>query len=116
MTAIDAFAALVPDQVRLAAGGAVSGRAPLREVPRREVPLREVPLPEGSLPDVPVIVLSATSGLSPRLRTQLTQRHARLIATVPRGQHTIVDGAGHYIHHDRPAAVIDAVTSVAAGR
>jgi pimeloyl-ACP methyl ester carboxylesterase len=32
-------------------------------------------------------------------------------ASVPRGHHVVLD-SGHYIHHDRPAAVIEAVTDV----
>jgi pimeloyl-ACP methyl ester carboxylesterase len=30
---------------------------------------------------------------------------------VPRGRHVVLE-SGHYIHHDQPAAVIEAVTDV----
>ena len=67
-----------------------------------------------SLPDVPMVVLSATTGLPARFRSRFTAVHARLAASAPRGRQIVVDGAGHYIHHDQPEVVVQAVTDVRA--
>lgn len=66
---------------------------------------------EGSLPDVPLIALSATEKPEP-IRQQSLAATAEVCASVPRGRHIVVDGSGHYIHHDRPATVIEAITDV----
>lgn len=59
-----------------------------------------------SPPEVPVVVLTATTGKRPDLQRRAQERHATL------GRQIIVDGAGHYIHHDRPQAVVDAIAAV----
>jgi pimeloyl-ACP methyl ester carboxylesterase len=63
-----------------------------------------------SLPAVPLVALSAT-----RKPAHLRDRSATLIDAVVAaagGRHVIVDGAGHYIHHDRPDIVIAEIQSV----
>ena len=62
-------------------------------------------------PRVPVIVLSATTGVPPELRTEMT-RLQREIATAAGGQHVEVPAAGHYIYRSQPQAVIDAIARV----
>ena len=39
----------------------------------------------------------------------------RLAATIPRARHTVVDGAGHALHLERPAEVADLIASWVAG-
>jgi pimeloyl-ACP methyl ester carboxylesterase len=67
-----------------------------------------------SLPDVPVVVLSATRGVPPRLRQRWTQLQAGVAAAARtgRGRHVVVADAGHAIHHDRPDLVAAAVLEV----
>jgi pimeloyl-ACP methyl ester carboxylesterase len=65
-------------------------------------------------PDVPVVVLSATTGLPARFRTRFTAVHARLAASAPRGRQIVVDNAGHYIHHQQPDVVVQAIADVRA--
>jgi pimeloyl-ACP methyl ester carboxylesterase len=67
-----------------------------------------------ALPDVPVIVLSATTGLPARFRSRFTAIHARLAASAPRGRQIVVADAGHYIHHQQPDVVVQAIADVRA--
>lgn len=67
-----------------------------------------------TLPDVPLIALSATTGASRGLRERSTELVGNVVASVPRGRHVLVDEAGHYIHHDQPQQVVDAVEWVLA--
>jgi len=62
--------------------------------------------------DVPIVVMSATSGnLGKKMRAAWTE-HQRLVATAsPTGRHLEVSG-GHYLHRERPSAVIEEVLSV----
>jgi pimeloyl-ACP methyl ester carboxylesterase len=67
-----------------------------------------------TLPDVPVEVLSA--GQKPAvLRDRAAALHEALADAAPCGRFTMVDDAGHYIHHQRPDAVLAAVDRVIAG-
>ncbi|MFF7216853.1 alpha/beta fold hydrolase [Streptomyces sp. NPDC008238] len=79
--------------------------------------LRDAP----GLPDVPLIVLSAM-GVDPTqahlwsedtvraMNTAKSELHAALAASVPRGDHRVVDGAGHgWLHEERPDAVMEAL-------
>ncbi|MFG3225611.1 alpha/beta fold hydrolase [Kitasatospora sp. NPDC048194] len=66
----------------------------------------------GRLPDVPVAVLSASDGLPRALRSRWTALQSRIAASTARGTHSVVRGAGHAIHVDRPRAVIAAVLEV----
>ena len=65
-------------------------------------------------PQVPLIVLTATTGKPPALQL----RSARLLAAVaraaPRGRQIMVENSGHYIHHDRPGVVVEAIADVLA--
>jgi pimeloyl-ACP methyl ester carboxylesterase len=63
-------------------------------------------------PDVPLTVLSATRGLPQGMRSRWTALQADVAATTPQGRHLVVEEAGHYVHHDRPEAVTDAVLRV----
>jgi pimeloyl-ACP methyl ester carboxylesterase len=69
---------------------------------------------EASPPDVPLIVLTATTGKPPALLSRSTALLAEVAAAAPRGRQILVENAGHYIHHDRPDAVVDAITTVVA--
>jgi pimeloyl-ACP methyl ester carboxylesterase len=65
-----------------------------------------------ALPDVPVVVLAGTK--KPNwLRDQALDLHRAVAAAAPRGEYVEVD-AGHYIHHERPEAVVEAVERVLA--
>jgi pimeloyl-ACP methyl ester carboxylesterase len=65
-------------------------------------------------PDVPLVVLTATKGKPPALQ----RRSAILLASVaddaPRGRQILVENSGHYIHHDQPDVVVDAIAAVLA--
>ena len=37
-----------------------------------------------------------------------------MVAAAARARHVVVDDAGHYIHHDEPTAVLDAIGAVLA--
>jgi pimeloyl-ACP methyl ester carboxylesterase len=63
-----------------------------------------------SLPAVPLVALSATR--TPRhLRDRATTAMSA-VAAAAGGRHVVVDGAGHYIHHDRPDVVIAEIRSL----
>lgn len=64
------------------------------------------------LPDVPVVVLSATTGQPVRMRQRWTALQGRIATGVPQGEHVVVPDAGHYVHVSRPDVVVDAVRSV----
>jgi pimeloyl-ACP methyl ester carboxylesterase len=64
------------------------------------------------LPDVPVVVLSATTGTAPEIRQKWTGVHADLVASVPRGTHIVLQDTGHAINEERPDAIVDAVIRV----
>jgi pimeloyl-ACP methyl ester carboxylesterase len=63
--------------------------------------------------DVPSVVLTATSGKPSALQRRAADLHAQ-VAAMPRGRHLVMDDCGHYIHHDRPEAVVDAIAAVLA--
>jgi pimeloyl-ACP methyl ester carboxylesterase len=65
-------------------------------------------------PDAPMIVLTATTGKLPALQQRSTSLLAGVAATAPHGRQILVENAGHYIHHDRPDAVVEAITTVLA--
>ena len=76
------------------------------------------------LPDVPLIVLTVLghddtqAQLWPeetlrQINDVKTTLHAQLAASVPHGEHQILDDAGHgWLHEDRPDAVLQAVTDL----
>jgi pimeloyl-ACP methyl ester carboxylesterase len=66
------------------------------------------------VPDIPMVVLSATTGCSPEYRGVWTRAHADLVEHAPAAAHIVVDGAGHAIHQENPADVIAAIESVIA--
>jgi pimeloyl-ACP methyl ester carboxylesterase len=78
----------------------------------RSAPLARAARTSSALPDVPLVVLSATTGLPPRMRARVSAIHAQITASTRRGYQTIVDDAGHYIHHDQPETVITAIRAV----
>ncbi|MFI7209891.1 alpha/beta fold hydrolase [Micromonospora maritima] len=67
-----------------------------------------------AMPDVPVVVLSAGRGKPRSLQERSAPLMREIAASTPRGRHSIVDDAGHYIHHDRPEVVIEAIADVVA--
>jgi pimeloyl-ACP methyl ester carboxylesterase len=46
------------------------------------------------------------------LLSRSTALLAEVAAAAPRGRQILVENAGHYIHHDRPDAVVDAVSTI----
>jgi pimeloyl-ACP methyl ester carboxylesterase len=64
--------------------------------------------------DVPLIVLVATTGKPRALQDQSAHLLAAVAAAAPRGRQILVENAGHYIHHDRPDAVGEAIAAVLA--
>jgi pimeloyl-ACP methyl ester carboxylesterase len=76
------------------------------------------------LPDVPLIVLSVVghddtqAQLWPeetlrQINDAKTTLHAQLAASVPHGEHRILDDAGHgWLHEDRPDAVLQAIADL----
>ncbi len=64
------------------------------------------------LPDMPVVVLSATTGRPPAERQAWTDLHARLAASVPRGRHVVLADTSHAINQERPGEVADAIGAV----
>jgi pimeloyl-ACP methyl ester carboxylesterase len=63
-------------------------------------------------PDVPMIVLSATTGQPAPQRRAWTNEHAALAASAPRGTHIILPDTGHAINEERPKEVVEAVAGV----
>jgi pimeloyl-ACP methyl ester carboxylesterase len=62
------------------------------------------------VPDVPVVALTATDHRdSPEREALWRKLQAEGAAAFPRGVQIVVPGAGHFIHHDRPDAVPDAL-------
>lgn len=66
---------------------------------------------ESRLPDVPLRVLTP-NGATSRLKRLSVHKDTEVAASVPRGRHVLVAGTGHYVHHDRPDAVLAAVDQV----
>ncbi|MEV4535824.1 alpha/beta hydrolase [Asanoa sp. NPDC049518] len=63
--------------------------------------------------DLPMTVLTATRGKLPVLQVRAAELAEETAAAYPRGQHIVVDDAGHYIHHDQPAAAAAAIKAAA---
>jgi pimeloyl-ACP methyl ester carboxylesterase len=89
-----------PDELR---GGDTAASAALLADMRRAPP---------PFPDVPVTVLSATRGFPRRFRAYWTGLQADLAACAPHGRHIVIDGVGHHIHQEKPAAVADAILRI----
>ncbi|GIF45585.1 pimeloyl-ACP methyl ester carboxylesterase [Asanoa ferruginea] len=66
-----------------------------------------------TLPDLPVTVLTATSGKPPKLQALSAELADQTAAGYPRGTHIVVDDSGHYIHQDQPAATVAAIKATA---
>ena len=64
-----------------------------------------------ALPKLPSVVLSATTGMPEEMRTVFTMLQQR-IASALGAEHENVAESGHYIHRDRPKAVVDATARV----
>jgi pimeloyl-ACP methyl ester carboxylesterase len=91
-------------QVAMIGGENRLGMASIAEVRRLRAPLQ----------DVPLIVLTASSGKPAVLQRRSAQLAGELAAGVRQGRHIVVPGSGHYIHHDQPVVVADAVATVLA--
>ena len=63
------------------------------------------------IPDVPLRILTAARDKPPALQQRVADRAARTAADLPRAAHIAVPDSGHYIHHDQPRAVIDALVT-----
>lgn len=66
------------------------------------------------LPDVPVVVLSATTGAAVEHRTMWTAVHAELAKSVSRGTHIVLADTPHAINEHRPEAISSAINQVIA--
>jgi pimeloyl-ACP methyl ester carboxylesterase len=65
-----------------------------------------------ALPDVPVVVLSATTGMPENQRETLTHLHAALAAAIPRGTHVVLADTGHLIPQEQPERVAEAINDL----
>jgi pimeloyl-ACP methyl ester carboxylesterase len=76
------------------------------------VPLIRRARASAALPDVPVVVVSATTGMPEDQRQTFTQLHAALAAAVPRGTHVVLADTGHLIPQERPERVAEAINDI----
>lgn len=67
---------------------------------------------EVTLPDVPVVVLSATTGRHEEQRRVWTSYHAALAASLPRGKHLVLADTSQAINQERAEDVAAAIKSV----
>jgi pimeloyl-ACP methyl ester carboxylesterase len=67
---------------------------------------------QAPLPNVPIVVLSATTGQPPREREAWTNFHAELAASVPRGEHIVLSDTSHAVNQERPAEVTNVILRV----
>lgn len=102
---VDAWRACYADDSRLRAVHAEATAA--EESMARAAELREA----HRFPTVPSVVLSATTGMPEDVRAVITDLHGQ-VATALGAEHVSVADAGHYIHWDRPGAVVGAVRRV----
>ncbi|MDQ1738255.1 MAG: hypothetical protein QOH56_4506, partial [Pseudonocardiales bacterium] len=65
-----------------------------------------------ALPDVPLAVLTATRGKPAKSVQRCAALAEQVVSSVRRGRHVVVGDSGHYIHHDQPAAVVDAIRHI----
>jgi len=70
------------------------------------------PRAEGTLPDVPVIVLSATTGRPDEERRIWTSYHKALVAGLPRGKHVVLADTSHAVNQERAGDIAEAIKSV----
>jgi pimeloyl-ACP methyl ester carboxylesterase len=78
---------------------------------QRDLPWKRALREVGTAPKMPSVVLSATTGLPDDTRALFTALQRQIAADFG-GAHQIVADAGHYIHVDRPQAVVDGVARV----
>jgi pimeloyl-ACP methyl ester carboxylesterase len=64
--------------------------------------------------NVPAVVLISTSGKPPALQRRSAELLGEMAAALPHGRPIVVEGSGHYIHHDRPDAVVAGIETVCA--
>jgi pimeloyl-ACP methyl ester carboxylesterase len=65
---------------------------------------------------IPTIVLSSTAAVrneTPATRAQAARLQEDIVSDFPGARHVRVEGSGHYIQHDRPAVVADAIRELA---
>jgi pimeloyl-ACP methyl ester carboxylesterase len=105
---------LIPADPRLAARGIGGGPVIHQESRGLEVTSRQVK-EAAAFPDVPLVVITATRhrpNLFPESEWQALQ--ADLVAMSPRGRQVLAEKSGHFVHHDQPALVIQAIREVVA--
>jgi pimeloyl-ACP methyl ester carboxylesterase len=64
-----------------------------------------------ALPDIPVVILSATTGMPQDQREAFTHFHAVLAGAVSRGTHVVLADTGHLIPQERPDRVADVINN-----
>jgi pimeloyl-ACP methyl ester carboxylesterase len=64
-------------------------------------------------PALPMRILTASSGKPPELQRHHVALADRTARSWPGGTHVPVPNSGHYVHHDRPDVVVQAVTDLA---
>ncbi|SNT32007.1 Pimeloyl-ACP methyl ester carboxylesterase [Asanoa hainanensis] len=103
---VDAYLASYATLAQVAAIGAENrlGDSSVREVRAARV--------AGTAPDIPMRILTASTGKPPKLQELARELAERSAATFPRGKHVVVSESGHYIHKDQPAAVLAAIEAV----
>jgi pimeloyl-ACP methyl ester carboxylesterase len=67
---------------------------------------------EGTLPDVPVVVISATTGRPEQQRRVWTSYHAALAASIPQGKHLVLADTSLAINQERATTIATAIKSV----
>ena len=67
-----------------------------------------------SLPDIPVVVLSATTGMPMPQREAYTGIHGKLAASVPLGEHIVLGDTSHAVNQERPAEVAEVINRIVA--
>ncbi|WP_405057253.1 alpha/beta hydrolase [Kribbella sp. NBC_01505] len=65
-------------------------------------------------PEIPVAVFTATKGRPEAFIPRVLALQNELAAAT-NGKHTVVPDSGHFLHHDRPDLIINAIREVAAG-
>jgi pimeloyl-ACP methyl ester carboxylesterase len=68
----------------------------------------------GTLPDVPLVVLSATTGSPRDQRAAYTGFHSRLAQSVRKGRHVVLDDTSHAVNQERPAQIAEEISRVLA--
>lgn len=103
---------LIPSDSSAAArgiGGGLTVNLESRALKTTSEQVKEAP----PFPGVPLVVVTATRHRPPLFPEQDWQALQKdLVAMSPRGRQVLADESGHFVHHDQPALVIQAIREV----